>query len=114
MMTEPSLELDDPRTYVIPITNLIGLRLNKIATLNLKLKINIDKLYLIPSNEDKNEICNEIRNYIIEIEKLVSKNIEDSQIIEYAIIEHTKPIDFTLPQMPISDESYTDSHMYIQ
>lgn len=111
-MMEPNL--DDPRTYVIPITNLIGLRLNKIASLNIKLKLTIDKLYKIPSNEDKNEACNDIRLLIIEIEKLISKNIEDSQIIEYAIMENTKPIDFIMPQFSLPDESYTDSHMYIQ
>jgi hypothetical protein len=42
---------------------------------------------MIPDGDDKTEICNEISKTISEIEILVLKNIDDTQILEYSLAE---------------------------
>lgn len=81
--------VNDPRNYVLPITNIIGRRINRIATLNNKLTSKVTTLYLIPDGEDKNEICEQISKIMSEIELLILKNIDDTQILEYSLAEFT-------------------------
>jgi len=85
--TDPLININDARTYVIPIANIIGKRLNRISTLKNKLITLVAKLYMIPDGDDKTEICNTIAKTIAEIEILVLKNIDDTQILEYSLAE---------------------------
>jgi hypothetical protein len=91
---EPLININDARTYVIPIANIIGKRLNRISTLKNKLITLVAKLYTMPDNDDKTEICNNISKTIAEIEILILKNIDDTQILEYslAIITNSRKI----------------------
>jgi hypothetical protein len=93
-MTVYPIDMKDVRTYVLPITNIIGRRINRVVFLNTRLKSLITKLYIMPDEDDKTEICNKIERTIAEIELLVLKNIDDSQILEYSLAEFTtKPTD---------------------
>ncbi len=87
METDPLININDARTYVVPIANIIGKRLNRIATLKNKLITLVAKLYTMPDSDDKTEICNTIAKTIAEIEILVLKNIDDTQILEYSLAE---------------------------
>jgi hypothetical protein len=49
----------------------------------------VAKLYTIPDGDDKTEICNDISKAIAEIELLILKNIDDTQILEYSLAEFT-------------------------
>jgi hypothetical protein len=84
---DPLININDARTYVIPIANIIGKRLNRISTLKNKLITLVAKLYTMPDGDDKTEICNNISKTIAEIETLVLKNIDDTQILEYSLAE---------------------------
>jgi hypothetical protein len=84
---EPLININDARTYVVPICNIIGKRLNRISTLKSKLITLVAKLYMIPDGDDKTEICNDISKTISEIEILILKNIDDTQILEYSLAE---------------------------
>jgi hypothetical protein len=102
--------MNDARSYVIPIANIIGRRIDRICVLNNKLTSLISKLYLIPDGEDKTELCNTISKTISEIELLVLKNIDDSQILEYSLAEFTLklPIATDIPTNPDA----RDQHFY--
>lgn len=89
METVYPININDARTYVLPVTNIIGRRLNRISTLNNKLISLIAKLYTLPDTDDKTEICTLISKTISEIELLVLKNIDDTQILEYSLAEFT-------------------------
>lgn len=97
-----NININDARTYVIPIANIIGRRLDRIYILNNKLSSALKKLYMIPDGEDKTEICNLISKILSEIELLVLKNIDDSQILEYSLAEFTlkPPKILDIPQNP--------------
>jgi hypothetical protein len=84
---DPLININDARTYVVPIANIIGKRLNRISTLKNKLITLVAKLYMMPDSDDKTEICNDIAKTIAEIEMLVLKNIDDTQILEYSLAE---------------------------
>jgi hypothetical protein len=106
------ININDARSYVLPISNIIGKRLNRITTLNNKLTMMVAKLYSIPDENDKNEICNDISKIISEIELLVLKNIDDTQILEYSLSEFTIKSS-TLPKNMKKTESPTsDQHIY--
>jgi hypothetical protein len=83
------IDFNDACSYVMPISNIIGKRINRLATLNKKLNIIINKLYMIPDESDKNDICLNISKIISEMELLILKNIDDSQILEYTLAEFT-------------------------
>jgi hypothetical protein len=106
--TTYNININDARTYVLPISNIIGKRLNRISMLNSKLISLVNKLYMIPDNDDKNEICLLISKIISEIETLVLKNVDDAQIIEYSLAEFTmkKELIIENPKLP------TDQHIY--
>lgn len=87
METDPLINVNDARTYVVPIANIIGKRLNRISTLKNKLITLVAKLYMMPDSDDKTEICNNISKTIAEIEILILKNIDDTQILEYSLAE---------------------------
>jgi hypothetical protein len=97
-----NININDARTYAIPIANIIGKRLNRIITLNNKLTILVSKLYVIPDTDDKTEICTSITKIISEIETLILKNIDDAQILEYALSEFTLTIP-PIEKLPKSD-----------
>lgn len=105
MMDYP-ININDARTYVIPIANIIGKRLNRISTLNARLTSLVSKLYTMPDESDKTEICDNISKIISEIEVLILKNIDDTQILEYSLAEFTMK-----PQLPLIDSSqkYTNT-----
>jgi hypothetical protein len=42
---------------------------------------------MMPDGDDKTEICNNISKTIAEIEILILKNIDDTQILEYSLAE---------------------------
>jgi hypothetical protein len=84
-----NIDINDARTFILPITNIIGKRINKIAILNSKLIALVSKLYMIPDPDDKNEICGIIYKTISEIETLILKNADDAQILEYSLAEFT-------------------------
>ena len=104
------IDMNDARSYVIPIANIIGRRIDRICVLNSKLSSLMSKLYLIPDSEDKTEICNIISKTIAEIELLVLKNIDDSQILEYSLAEFTIKIPKSIEQ-PINQDA-RDQHFY--
>jgi hypothetical protein len=107
MMDYP-INVNDARTYVIPIANIIGKRLNRISTLNSKLTTLVSKLYALPDESDKTEICNSISKTIFDIEILILKNIDDTQILEYSLAEFTmKPqLPSEIPQKFITSEPH--------
>ena len=110
MEMECLININDPRSYVLPISNIIGRRINHIATLNNKLEFLIAKLYLIPDENDKTEICKNISQIISDIETLVLKNIDDAQILEYSLSKFTlKPV--TLPT-ETKESELPDQHVY--
>jgi len=110
MEMECLININDPRTYVLPISNIIGKRINRIATLNNKLELLVAKLYLIPDESDKTEICKSISQIISDIELLVLKNIDDAQILEYSLSKFTmKPL--ILPNNN-NESDATDQHVY--
>jgi hypothetical protein len=84
-----NININDVRTFVLPITNIIKKRTHRISLLNNKLITLVSKLYMIPDQDDKNEICNLIAKTITEIETLVLKNADDAQILEYSLAEFT-------------------------
>jgi hypothetical protein len=96
---DPLININDARTYVVPIANIIGKRLNRISTLKNKLITLVAKLYMMPDSDDKTEVCNNIAKIIAEIEILVLKNIDDTQILEYSLAE------FAPKTSPISEKS---------
>lgn len=110
--TDSLININDARSYVLPISNIIGRRLNRISLLNNKLTVIVSKLYITPDDADKNEICKSITEIISEIELLVLKNIDDTQILEYALAE------FTLKSTPVQepyknpDNLPVDQHTY--
>jgi hypothetical protein len=108
--TDPLININDARTYVVPIANIIGKRLNRISTLKNKLITLVAKLYMIPDSDDKTEICNDIAKTISEIEILVLKNIDDTQILEYSLAE------FAPKTLPFTEKSHktesTEPHTY--
>jgi hypothetical protein len=106
-----NIDSSDARTYVIPIANIIGKRLNRISILNSKLVSFVTKLYMIPDNEDKTEICEEIEKTISEIETLILKNIDDSQILEYSLAEFTLKLPLSEKLQQESD-IISDQHTY--
>ena len=53
----------------------------------------------MPDGDDKTEICNNIAKTISEIEILILKNIDDTQILEYSLAE------FAPKTSPISEKS---------
>ena len=112
-MTKLDYNIDstDARTYVMPIANIIGKRLNRISVLNSRLASFVAKLYMIPDNEDKTEICEEIEKTISEIEILILKNIDDSQILEYSLAEFTfkPPLSEKLQK---ESDAISDQHAY--
>lgn len=109
-MTEPLININDARTYVLPVANIIGRRINRIATLNNKLISLVAKLYMIPDDDDKTEICNSISKTISEIELLVLKNIDDTQILEYSLAEFAPKLQPVIEKARKSDQS--DQHVY--
>lgn len=109
-MTEPLININDARTYVLPVANIIGRRINRIATLNNKLISLVAKLYMIPDDDDKTEICNSISKTISEIELLVLKNIDDTQILEYSLAEFAPKLQPVIEKTRKSDQS--DQHVY--
>lgn len=110
-MAEMDINVNDARTYVLPITNIIGRRINRIATLNNKLITMVAKLYMIPDENDKTEICDLISKTISEIELLVLKNIDDTQILEYSLAEFVPKIPQTMDKCKKSEPS-SDQHAY--
>lgn len=110
METDYHIDMNDARSYVIPIANVIGRRIDRICVLNNKLSSLLSKLYLIPDKEDKTEICNTISKTIAEIELLVLKNIDDSQILEYSLAEFTMKPQKTIEN--IIDPDTRDQHFY--
>ncbi len=104
------IDMNDARSYVIPIANIIGRRIDRICVLNNKLTSLISKLYLIPDGEDKTELCNTISKTISEIELLVLKNIDDSQILEYSLAEFTLKLPITT-DIPTNPDA-RDQHFY--
>ena len=107
-----NININDARTYVLPITNIIGRRLNRITLLNNKLISLVSKLYTIPDRDDKNEICSLIAKTISEIEVLVLKNVDDAQIIEYSLAEFTMKQDvFITPEM-LQKKSQSSDQIY--
>lgn len=109
METIYNINVNDARTYAVPIANVIGKRLNRIAALNDKLTTLVSKLYMVPDTDDKTEICALITKTISDIETLILKNIDDAQILEYSLAEFT----LTLPSSePISKPDSTDQHVY--
>jgi len=111
---EPIIRIDAPKTYAIPISNLIGKRLNRIYTLNQRLKKYIAKLYNTDPTENTDELCEEIHTIITDIEKLLSKNIEDAQILEYAIVENTKYQEPSPTNFTDAVPNFESDHVYIQ
>ena len=110
METVHNININDARTYVLPITNIIERRINKISILNNKLVSLVTKLYMIPDGDDKTEICNMIAKTISEIEILVLKNIDDTQILEYSLAEFApKTLPFT--ERPQKTDRF-DQHSY--
>ena len=104
------INVNDARTYVLPIANIIGRRINRISTLNNKLITLVAKLYMIPDGDDKTEICNLISKTISEIELLVLKNIDDTQILEYSLAEFTLKPQVLPEKVPKSNSM--DQHAY--
>ena len=96
-----NIDIEDARTFVLPITHIIKKRINKILLLRNKLITLVAKLYSIPDTTDKTEICNMISKTISTIETLILKNIDDTQILEYSLAEFTiknqNPINSTVP-----------------
>lgn len=109
METIYNINVNDARTYAVPIANVIGKRLNRIAALNNKLTTLVSKLYIIPDTDDKTEICTLITNTISEIEALVLKNIDDAQILEYSLSEFTL---LSQPAEPVRKPDCADQHAY--
>jgi len=107
---EPLININDARTYVVPIANIIGKRLNRISTLKGKLITLVSRLYMIPDGDDKTEICNEISKTISEIEILILKNIDDTQILEYSLAEFVPKIS-PFSEKPKKTES-SEPHTY--
>lgn len=105
-----NINVNDARTYILPIINIIRRRLNRISTLTNKLISLVAKLYTIPDHEDKTEVCDAISNLISEIEVLVLKNVDDAQIMEYALAEFTIKSTVTEKLQPISVSS--EQHTY--
>jgi len=95
---DPLININDARTYVVPIANIIGKRLNRIATLKNKLIALVAKLYMMPDSDDKTDVCNNISKIIAEIEILILKNIDDTQILEYSLAE------FVPKTLPFADK----------
>lgn len=104
------INLTDTRSYALPIANIIGKRINHIATLNNKLTRLVNKLYLIPDEEDKNEICSDISKIISEIELLILKNIDDAQVLEYTLATLTTNPAPVTENVKKSDS--VDHHLY--
>jgi hypothetical protein len=103
-----NVNINDARTYVLPIANIIGRRLNRIGKLTNKLISLVSKLYTTPDRDDKTEMCNEISAVISEIETLVLKNVDDTQIMEYSLAEFT--MKSTMPDkgcpVPVTSEQH--------
>lgn len=115
MMNQNNIQdipLDDPRIYAIAISNLIFSRIEHLQLLNTKLKKNIIKLYKLSDTDDKNKICDEIHIILSQIEHIIIKNIEDTQILEYAIVENTKPSTLSIETLINQPDSHTHNHMY--
>lgn len=110
METIYNININDARTYVLPISNIIGKRLNRISMLNNRLISLVSKLYMIPDRDDKNEICSLISKTISELEILILKNVDDAQIIEYSLAEFTMKKDLLL--LPEERKSDSDQHVY--
>lgn len=109
-MTTTLIDVTDARSYVIPITNIIGKRINRISVLKGKLIVLISKLYASPDDSDKTEICEKIAKTISEIELLILKNIDDTQVLEHSLAEFTmKP---QLQSIPTDTDQPIEQHIY--
>jgi|GEM_PF-4308484 len=65
---------------------------------------------MIPDDDDKTEICNLISNTISEIELLVLKNIDDTQILEYSLAEFAPKLQPVIEKARKSEQS--EQHAY--
>ena len=109
---EIPINISDARSYTIPIINMIGRRTNRIVTLKNKLVILITKLYMTPDENDKTELCLNISGTLDELELLLLKNIDDSQILEHSLAEFTLKPPQSNDQADNKSTDYTTDHVY--